>query len=257
MGHSLYNEVTAVTGIGYHTNRVLGKLESPELNLPYSIEAIKISHNDFAVTEVYNDSIRKLYRNYLYLIANAEIVTASSPTSAAAEYINVDSNFTATFVDTALNPASGNSLSSMHADIETHITKKIDSNHFVYFTYSSGDSVVVESTTEFGTIKSVLSGNFVEFSPDNKNAFKFKEVVSVDIVDEYLFVLDRGNLTLFKFDISGLLTNDAAVQRLGADDKTNPGRLLLKTLGGTQYTQVKNRLVDPVSVNVYDKNCIF
>ena len=259
MGHTLYNEVTAVTGIGYHANRVLGKLESPELNLPYSLEDIKISHNDFAVTEVYNDSIRKLYRNYLYLIANAEIVTASSPTEAVGTYINVDQNFTATFVDTALNPASGNSLSSMHADIETHITKKIDSNHFVYFTYSSGDSVVVESTTAFGTIKSVLSGNFVEFSPDNKdgvtpsNAFKFKQVVSVDIVDEYLFVLDRGNLTLFKFDISGLLTNDAAVQRLGADDKTNPGRLLLKTLGGTQYTQVKNRLVDPIGVSVYDK----
>ena len=262
MGHTLYNEVTAVTGIGYHTNRVLGKLESPELNLPYSLEDIKISHNDFAVTEVYNDSIRKLYRNYLYLIANAEIVTTSSPTSAAAEYINVDSDFTATFVNTSLNPASGNSLSSMYADIETHITKKIDSNHFVYFTYSKGDSVVIESTTGLGTssIKSILSGNFVEYNPTHKPqnppvthlGFKFKRVVSVDIVDEFLFVLDRGNLTLFKFDISGLLTNDTAVRRTGVTD-TNPGRLLLKTLGGTQYTQVKNRLVDPVSISVYDK----
>ena len=263
MGHTLYNEVTAVTGIGYHTNRVLGKLESPELNLPYSLEDIKISHNDFAVTEVYNDSIRKLYRNYLYLIANAEIVTTSSPTSAAAEYINVDSDFTATFVNTSLNPASGNSLSSMYADIETHITKKIDSNHFVYFTYSKGDSVVIESTTGLGTssIKSILSGNFVEYNPTHKPqnppvthlGFKFKRVVSVDIVDEFLFVLDRGNLTLFKFDISGLLTNDAVVQRTGINDPDNPGRVLLKTLGGTQYTEVKNRLVDPVSVSIHNK----
>ena len=44
MGHSLYNEVTAVPGVGYHTNRVLGKLKSASLNLPYSLEDIKISH---------------------------------------------------------------------------------------------------------------------------------------------------------------------------------------------------------------------
>ena len=172
MGHSLYNEVTAVTGVGYSTNRVLGKLETASLNLPYSLEDIKISHNDFAVTEVYNDSIRKLYRNYLYLIANAEIVTTSSPISAVGDYINVDPNFTATLSSTSTNPASGNSLSSMHGNIETHIAKKLDSNHFVYFTYSTGDSVVVESTTEFGTVKSVLSGNFVEYSPNDNNTFK-------------------------------------------------------------------------------------
>ena len=253
MGHSLYNEVTAVTGVGYRTNRVLGNFKTASLNLPYSLEDIKISHNDFAVTEVYNDSIRKLYRNYLYLIANAEVVTTSSPISAVDSYINVDSDFTATLSSTSTNPASGNSLSSMHANIETHIAKKLDSNHFVYFTYSTGDSVVVESTTQFGTVKSVLSGNFVEYSPEDKNAFKFKKIVSVDIVDEYLFVLDRGNLTLFKFDISGLLTNDTAVRRTGVQDNINPGRLLLKTLGGTQYTQIKNRLVDPVSISVHDK----
>ena len=253
MGHSLYNEVTAVTGVGYPTNRVLGKLKTASLNLPYSLEDIKISHNDFAVTEVYNDSIRKLYRNYLYLIANAEIVTTSSPTSAVGSYINVDPNFNATLSSTSTNPASGNSLSSMHGNIETHIAKKLDSNHFVYFTYSTGDSVVVESTTQFGTVKSVLSGNFVEYSPDDNNTFKFKNIVSVDIVDEYLFVLDRGNLTLFKFDISGLITNDSAVRRTGINDTDNPGRLLLKTLGGTQYTQVKNKLVDPVSLSVHNK----
>ena len=253
MAHSLYNEVTGVAGIGYPTNRVLGTLKSASLNLPYSLEDIKISHNDFAVTEVYNDSIRKLYRNYLYLIANAELVTTSSPTSAADNYINVDSNFTATFVDTSINPASGNSLSSMYVDVETHIVKKRNSNHFVYFTYSKDDSVVVESTTEFGTIKSVLSGNFVEHNPQGRQAFKFKNVVSVDIVDEFLFVLDKGNLTLFKFDISGLLSSDTAIQRTGINDIVNPGRLLLKTLGGTQYTQIKNRFIDPVSISVYDE----
>ena len=107
MAHSLYNEVTAVTGVGYPTNRVLGKLKTASLDLPYSLEDIKISHNDFAVTEVYNDSIRKLYRNYLYLIANAEMVTTTSPTSSLS-YINVDDAFTV--ADTSGNVVTTGSL---------------------------------------------------------------------------------------------------------------------------------------------------
>ena len=247
MARTIYNEVTAVTGVGYHTDRVLGKLKSASLNLPYSLEDIKISHNDFAVTEVYNDSIRKLYKNYLYLIANAEIVTTSSPTSSLS-YINVDSAFTATLCSTATDPATGNSLSTMSGDVETHIAKKTDSNEFVYFNYSPKDSVVYESTTKFKSLKSILAGNFVEYN----KTFKFKNIVSVDIVNEFLFVLDRGLHTLFKFDITGLLTNDTAVRRTGITD-TNPGRYLLKTIGGTQYTEIKNRLVDPVSVSIHDE----
>jgi len=256
MAHTLYNEVTAVTGIGYPTNRVLGSLDTPAISLPYSLEDIKISHNDFAVTEVYNDSIRKLYRNYLWLIANAEMVTSQYPTSAHPYYINIDNNFLPTFVSTDLNPASGNSLSSMYGHVQTHITKKLDSDEFVYFLYSKGESAVLESSTGFRTLSlsTILSGNFVEYSRDDKNAFKFKRVAGVDIVDEFLFVLDRGHKTLFKFEASGLLTNDVAVKRTTAkvsrvDEK--PGRILLKTLGGTQYTQVKNRLVDPVDFSIH------
>ena len=63
---SLYNEVTAA----YSSDRVLDKLSNPLTGLPYSIDDIKISHNDFAIADIYNDSIKKLYSNYLFLIAN-------------------------------------------------------------------------------------------------------------------------------------------------------------------------------------------
>ena len=163
MASSVYSEVTAVSSFGFVRDRVLDKLQNPDKDLPYTIEDIKISHNDFAVADVYNDSIRKLYRNYLYLIANAEMVTTSSPTSSLS-YINVDSAFTATLCSTATDPASGNSLSSMYGNIETHISKKVDSNEFVYFNYSPKDSVVFESTTKFKSLKSILAGNLVEYN---------------------------------------------------------------------------------------------
>jgi len=247
MAHTIYNEVTAVTGVGYTPDRVLGKLKTASVDLPYSLDDIKISHNDFAVAEVYNDSIRKLYRNYLYLIANAEMVTATSPTSSLS-YINVDDAFTATLCSTSTHPASGNSLSSMAGIGDTHIAKKVDSNEFLYFNYRSGNSTVIESTTEFTKLSTILAGNAVEFN----KTFNFKNVISVDTVGKFLFVLDKGLNTLFKFDISGLVTTDTAIRRTGINSD-RPGRYLVKTLGGTQYSEIKNRLLDPVSLSVHDE----
>ena len=247
MAGSIYSEVTSISTFGYPRDRVVGKLRIAALNLPYSIDDIKISHNDFAVAEVYNDSILKLYRNYLYLIANAEMVTGTSPTSANLGFINVDQFFTPTLCSTSANPASGNSLSSMQGITETFITKKTDSDNFVFFNYSPNDSTVIESTTELSSLCTILAGNFVEFN----KTFKFRNVVCVDIVDTYLFVLDNGLNTLFKFDISGLITQDTAVQRT-ALISDRPGRYLLKTLGGSGVSQVKNKLNNPQSFSIFN-----
>ena len=81
MTKSVYSEVTAVSTSGFERDRVLDKLKTPSTGLPFSLADIKISHNDFAIADVYNDSIRKLYSNYLFLIANAELTTISSPVS--------------------------------------------------------------------------------------------------------------------------------------------------------------------------------
>ena len=66
MASSIYSEVTSVsTGVGYERDRVLDKLVDATKDLPYTVDDITISHNDFAVADVINDSIRKLNLNYL------------------------------------------------------------------------------------------------------------------------------------------------------------------------------------------------
>ena len=65
MASSVYSEVTSVSTYGFERDRVLDKLKLAASNLPYTVDDITISHNDFAVSDVYNNSIRKLYRNYL------------------------------------------------------------------------------------------------------------------------------------------------------------------------------------------------
>ena len=66
MASSVYSEVTSVSTYGYERDRVLDKLKIASEDLPYNVDDITISHNDFAIADVYNDSLRKLYSNYTF-----------------------------------------------------------------------------------------------------------------------------------------------------------------------------------------------
>ena len=254
MASSVYSEVTSVSTGGYERDRVLDSLKKPALNLPYTVEDITISHNDFAVADVYNDSIKKLYSNYLYLIANAEILSNTTPTSSADNYITVQNTGIAVLSAVAVDPyVSGSTTNitgtySLSTLQETHFTIKTDeSDKFVLFNYSPEQSFVVESDTDITNITTLLSSNEIEFD----KTFTFKNVVSVDIIDNFLFVLDKDANTAFKFDISGLITDDPALKRTSASDSTHPGRYLLKTIGGEGLSQTKNKLSSPESLSVY------
>ena len=259
MASSVYSEVTSVSTYGFERDRVLDNLKTASTSLPYTVDDITISHNDFAVSDVYNNSIRKLYSNYLYLIANAELLTKTPPTSSAPNFISILSTFEGVLSAVATDPAAGhdpvggtNALSGLQ---ETHITLKNDGTEkFLYFNYSPDESVITETDVHLtiNSITTLVSGNEVEFN----KTFKFKNVVSVDIVDNLLFVLDKGSDTAFKFDITGLITDDNALKRTGINDTTHPGRYLLKTIGGEGTSQTKNKLVNPSSLSVY-KNKVY
>ena len=252
MANSVYSEVTAVPTGGFERDRVLDKLKIADTDLPFSFKDIRISHNDFAISDVYNDSIRKLYSNYLFLIANAEMTTQTSPTTGDFGYWSFDTTFTPELCSVATLPVTGTSTPLLSGTKEGHITKKTftnDSNdYFLVFNYSPNQSIIFESATTLSLPNTLLSGNYVEFN----KTFKFKNVVSVDTVGNLLFVLDQGLNTAFKFDIAGLVTNDPALKRTDIDDSEHPGRYLLKTIGGEGISQTKNKLLNATSLSVHD-----
>ena len=249
MASSVYSEVTSVSTFGYERDRVLDKLQVASKDLPYSVDDITISHNDFAVADVYNDSIRKLYSNYLFLIANAEIVSDNTPVSAAPNYIALQTNGTASLSATSTTPEiSALQTTSLSALKETFIISQTDdTGKLLYFNYSKDISCVYETNTDITTVTGLLSTNEVEFN----KTFKFKNVVSVDTSNNFLFVLDKGANTVYKFDISGLITSDKALKRTSFTDNERPGRYLLKTIGGEGTGQSKNKIKNANSISVY------
>ena len=249
MASSVYSEVTSVSTYGYERDRVLDKLQVASKDLPYSVDDITISHNDFAIADVYNDSIRKLYSNYLFLIANAEIVTDNTPISAAPNFIKLRTNGTVETqsVGTVPNKDLGQTT-ALSALKETFIISQTDNTgKLLYFNYSKDISCVYETNTNITTVAGLLSTNEVEFN----KTFKFKNVVSVDTSGTLLFVLDKGANTVYKFDISGLITSDKALKRTNFTDSERPGRYLLKTIGGEGTAQSKNKIKNANSISVY------
>ena len=249
MASSVYSEVTSVSTYGFERDRVLDKLKIASKDLPYNVDDITISHNDFAIADVYNDSIRKLYSNYLFLIANAEIGSDNSPLSAAPKYVAIENTTQLAALSTRgelpVGVTHSNSLSNLK---ETFIVNQTDgTGKLLVFNYSKDNSYAYEINSGTTSVTTLLSGNEVEFN----KSFKFKEVVSVDSKDNFLFVLDRGANTVYKFDITGLITSDKALKRTNADDSQRPGRYLLKTIGGEGTGQTKNKLINPNGLSVY------
>ena len=247
MASSIYSEVTSVsTGVGYERDRVLDKLVDATKDLPYTVDDITISHNDFAVADVINDSIRKLYLNYIFLIANSEIISESSPTDSLST-VSVNTNYTP--AKSAITTTPTNTLSSLSAYKETLLVNKTDStDKLTLFNYAVDNSVVLDCNTDLSSVAAILSGNEVEFN----KTFVFREIVSADTSDTLLFVLDRGSNTCYKFDISGLITNDTAIKRTGVTDEKRPGRYLLKTIGGSGSGETKNKLDRPSGLSIHD-----
>ena len=237
---SVYPEVTAA----YSRDRVLEKFDTTLNTLPYTLDDVKISHNDLLLAEVYNDTIRKLYSNYLFLIANAEITTKTSPTTALSSY-----NFTDTYTADASIPLTTTSgTTSLSTINELHFLKRGNTNEKIVLSYGTDNSLIFKISEDNQTITSLLSGNKVEF---NKQ-FEFSNVVSVDSFNNFLFVLDKGNDTLFKFDIAGLIYSDPPVERNSIDSDL-PGRFLLKTIGGKGKVNRKNKLTNPSSISIFNE----
>ena len=238
---NIFPEVTAA----YYTDRVLKKFDTPANTLPYTLDDIKISHNDYLLDHVYNDAIEKLYNNFLFLIANAEIYTSTSPSSSI-NALHINDNYVGSYGHLLVNPGGTKSLSSVQ---EVFFTKTENGNENLVFVFGKDNSIIFRTNKDYTTFTGIISSNQIEFNRD----FEYKNVVSVDKSGDFLFVLDNGNDTLFKLDIAGLLYNDPAIQRRGLNDNIHPGRYIVKTMGGKGKFSRKNKLNNPKCIKVYGR----
>lgn len=255
----------------YTQDRLPGDL----LTLPETLYDIKIKVNDFVVSETINYSLSKLYNNWLYLISKSIIPSNNIPNSDYTEWMIVDdSTGGLTWKDTFTNsPGVPGYLSFRTAATNTggsgwsneqsifdgvnqlsKIRNIADPDNYNIVANTSTNIILLSGS---GTSSIDLIGNF--FNNNNpiysdsdvthpSNEILFENIANHVITqDNDLFVLDKNHKTIFKFDISGILTLDRAILQ-----NDTPGRLMTGMMGGPGELTDKTRFTNPMMMETVD-----
>ena len=239
-------------------NILQDRLPGDKLTLPYDMNSISISVNDLVMAETINYSLDQLYGNWIYLISTSIIPSNNIPNSELYTSIVVDTPSTGlNWVNSTEFPnISSNSTSNALSGIRniTKITNTVNSNNYNIIATTSTNIILLSGTGDTSIDVIVNSQN-----PQNiirsdssiahpSNGINFQSIVNHTVNDSNeLFVLDDSLKSVFKFDISGILTLDKAIL-----NNDTPGRLMTEMVGSPGNIMDKNRFYHPTAITTVD-----
>ena len=227
------------------------RLAGDVLTLPNKFTDIKINVNDFVVSETINYSLEKLYKNSLYILAKSVIPSNNIPETKYYTHIVNDTGTGPKWktVD-QFGETSGSckqkSLSGVNKFIKIENTANSSNYNVVATTDTrikllSGTGVATFDFIRNPDIPTIVSDSDITH-PSNGVLFQGIKDITIS-ASNYLYVLDSTLKTIFKFDISGILTLDDAILK-----NDTPGRLMVGMVGGTGGLSDKTRFKDPLSI---------
>ena len=234
-------------------NLIQDRLAGDILDLPYNLYDIKIKVNDFVVSETINYSLEKLYTNSLYILSKSVIPSNNIPETRYYQYIVNDIGdgnkltwkpFTQ-FSDTS-DKCKQQSLAGVKKILKLNNIENTNNYNMVATTTTN---VILLSGTGTTTLRKIVNPdnpNIVSDSnithPSNGVTFQHIEDITISASNN-LYVLDSTLKTVFKFDISGMLTLDDAILK-----NDTPGRLMTGMVGGLGGLTDKTRFNRPRAI---------
>ena len=235
-------------------NVVQDRLPGDRLALPNNMYDISVSVNDFVVSDTINYSLEGLYDNWLYLISSSIIPSNNIPnadyyTSIIADTPSTGLNwFNSTQFPEISSTTSNRSLSGINKI--TKLTNTVNSNNYNLIATTSTNVILLSGTNsssidviinDQNTANIIRSDSSVTHPSNNINFIS----ISNHLVNQSneLFVLDDSLRSLFKFDISGILTLDKAIL-----NNDTPGRLMTAMAGGRGDITDKDKFHNPISM---------
>lgn len=255
MSINIFNNdvLSALSTGGYTQDRLPGDI----LTLPEAEYSIKIKVNDLVISETINYSLSKLYNNWLYLISKSIIPSNNIPNSDFVNKMIVDKSSSGigwtdtydTIDEFELASSDWSRETSLLEGVEqiTKVQNVADPNNYNIIANTSTNIILLSGTDTtsidiignyFNQLNIILSNSDVTHP---SNEILFRDIANHVITDDReLFVLDKYHRTIFKFDISGILTLDKAILQ-----NDTPGRLMTGMIGGPGDIQDKTRFASP------------
>ena len=237
--------------------------------LPYNFDAIKVQANELSTYRSVNQSFEKLYQNFLYIYGLTELANNVVPDNLVntAGTVSASNALSATFTWTSSGvnynsflPFSSAGLSALDNAIilDAEYSHSLQQNIIV--ACSLTQVILIKTQRDSSSISVLLSS--VKVNVDNN--LLFQSINSVAIYDDNLYISDSSHNSVYKYDLTTLLT-----------DIIYPNSLILtRAIGGTGDAEKKyefnnvggitvfnNRLYvldrDNYSIKVYDTDLNF
>ena len=233
---------------------VQDRLPGDVLTLPNDMHNISVSVNDFVVSDTVNYSLENLYDNWLYLISSSIIPSNNIPDASYYTSIIADtpstglSWFNNTHFPVISSTTSNGDLNGVKKI--TKITNTVNSNNYNLIATTNTNVILLSGTNDSSIniiqndqnpLNIIRSDSSITHPSNNLNFLS----ISNHLINQSneLFVLDDQLKSLFKFDISGMLTLDKAIL-----NNDTPGRLMTGMVGSPGTITDRNKFYHPVSM---------
>lgn len=235
-------------------NILQDRLPGDRLTLPNSMQDISVSVNDFIVSETINYSLESLYDNWLYLISSSVIPSNNIPNIDYYECIIADTpttglkGFDSTSFPGISSTTSGGDLNGIKKI--TRITNTVNNNNYNLIATTNTNVILLSGTGKYNVdviVNNQDPNNIIR--SDSSITHPSNEINFISISNHLvnksneLFVLDDSLKSIFKFDISGMLTLDKAIL-----NNDTPGRLMTAMAGSPGEISDRDKFFNPVSM---------
>ena len=228
---------------GLYQNRLPGDVPI----LPYSFYDIKIKVNDLVTSFTINNSLEKIYNNWLYILSQSVMSSNNIPDIDYSTYMIADSGNGPEFMlQTNYSDVSGATAGNSLANINNLICVDniINSVHVYNHIASTSTSVLLLSGFDTTNVDVISNSEYTNVA----SGIAFENIVDIGINSENdLIVLDSSLRSIYKFDITGILTLDTAVL-----NSSTPGRLLKEVTGSLGSVYDKTKFYNPISMALVD-----
>jgi hypothetical protein len=238
----------------FHARNILqDRLPGDLVVLPHTFYDIKIKVNDYVLAETINYSIEKLYDNWLYMLAYSVIPSNNIPDQSHSPRMICDVGAGPEWKNQSTFPViSGNTTGRSLDNINNIIKIKNIANTSNYNYIATTNTNVILLSGNDNNIDVIVNPDTGHRSDNSithpSNGINFMSISDIVVSDSnILFVLDNTLKSIFKFDISGILTLDEAILK-----NDTPGRLMTGIIGGLGEITDKTKFKDNISATTYN-----
>ena len=186
--------------------------------LPYNFDNLKIEGNDLCTYRVVNDSLSKLYDNFLYLYGLAKMASNAVPVALSAVCAVSGTSTNASWYNTSIDINQINPFSQVGwPGLDNSISNNVlySELHDCFFMASNTKTTLC--LTKFDERDSNFTVVLSASNASENSTLPFIDLRSAQFYDNHLYVLDAYYNNLYRYNLTSLLTDDIFPHALKID----------------------------------------